>query len=210
MEVRTPALRPRQIRGDLRAVMPRPSEHRKLGPVGRASPRPYRAMAFLAATTALLALGAPSPRAAPPGLHSLASSADRSNVLTIERPSRVAPADVLVAAVAVRSATGAISHPPGWTLIRRDMSGNVGAELSVAVYVHVAGQVEPGSYRWMFDAPVAAVGSIQAYGGVSRMQPFSPRRPYGRQRRASACSPSLPRPGKAESGRREECASTST
>jgi len=76
----------------------------------------------------------------------------------------------------VRTSTGAISHSPGWTLIRRDMSGNVGAELSVALYFRVVGEREPQSYRWMFAAPVAAVGSIQAYGGVSSRRPVDAHR----------------------------------
>src|SRR5215207_2337195 len=171
IRLRIPARRPRQIRGDIGAMTPRPPANRSMGAIGRVAVRRVRAIALGAAAMAVLGLGASSPRAAPPALHSLANSSDSSSVLTIKRPIHVAPADVLIAAIAARTSIGAIYRPPGWTLIRRDMSGNVGAGLSVALYFRIVGEAEPTSYRWAFDAPVMAVGSIQAYGGVSRSRP---------------------------------------
>jgi hypothetical protein len=78
----------------------------------------------------------------------------------------------MVAAVAARTATGTISPPPGWTLIRRDMSGNVGADLSQALYLRVSTSRESSSYVWTFESPVSANGGILAYGGVSRRHPI--------------------------------------
>lgn len=52
------------------------------------------------------------------------------------------------------------------------MSGNVGAELSQALYVRISGSREPSSYVWTFESPVSANGAILAYGGVSRRHPI--------------------------------------
>jgi hypothetical protein len=108
-------------------VTPRPHAHRNVRRLESVSSHGVRGTALVAAAVVFLT-GSPSPGPAAPELHSLGSSAGQSNVLTIDRPSRVALGDVLVAALAVRTSTGAISHSSGWTLIRRDMSGNVGAE----------------------------------------------------------------------------------
>jgi Glycosyl hydrolase family 26 len=78
----------------------------------------------------------------------------------------------MVAAVAARTAAGTISSPPGWTLIRRDMSGNMGAELSQALYFRISSSREPSSYVWSFASPVSANGAILAYGGANRRHPI--------------------------------------
>ena len=96
MRLRTPARRPRQIGGN-GTVTPRPRAHHNMRRLDRVSSQGVRATALVAAAVVFLTLGSPSSGAAAPGLHSLASSAGRSNVLTIDRPSRVAPEDVLVA-----------------------------------------------------------------------------------------------------------------
>jgi hypothetical protein len=121
---------------------------------------------------ALAGVLSPSPDAASPTFHASASSLGQSKTLTIARPAKLAPGDVMVAALAARTATETISPPPGWTLIRRDMSGNVGAELSQALYYHVSGSKEPSSYVWTFAPAVSANGAILAYGGVSRRRPI--------------------------------------
>jgi beta-mannanase len=78
----------------------------------------------------------------------------------------------MVAAIAARTATGTISAPGGWILVRRDVSGNVGAELSQALYVRVSSAREPSTYVWTFPSPVRANGAILAYGGVNRRSPI--------------------------------------
>jgi hypothetical protein len=52
------------------------------------------------------------------------------------------------------------------------MSGNVGAELSQALYLRVSTSRESSSYVWTFESPVSANGGILAYGGVSRRHPI--------------------------------------
>jgi hypothetical protein len=128
--------------------------------------------AIALALCVLAGVASPSPHAAPPALHAAATSTGRSETLTIARPAKLVPGDVMVAALAVRTATGTISPPAGWTLIRRDMSGNVGAELSQALYYRISSSREPSSYAWAFASPVSANGAILAYGGVSRRHPI--------------------------------------
>ena len=78
----------------------------------------------------------------------------------------------MVAAVAARTAAAAIAAPTGWTLVRRDMSGNVGAELTQALYVRVSRAREPSAYNWTFASPVSVNGAILAFAGVNRRHPI--------------------------------------
>lgn len=120
---------------------------------------------------ALAGAVSPAPYAASPTLRTAETATSQTKELTIARPAKLAPGDVMVAAVAARTAAGAISAPAGWTLVRRDMSGNVGAELSQALYLRVSGAREPSAYVWTFASPVSANGAIFAYGGVNRRHP---------------------------------------
>jgi hypothetical protein len=121
---------------------------------------------------ALAGVVSPAPYAASPTLRAAASATSRSKTLTIARPGNLAPGDVMVAAVAARTSTGSISAPAGWKLVRRDMSGNVGAELSQALYLRVSTAREPPAYVWTFASPVSANGAILASGGVNRRYPI--------------------------------------
>jgi hypothetical protein len=52
------------------------------------------------------------------------------------------------------------------------MSGDVGVELTQAVYYRLALSREPSSYTWSFDSPVSANGTILAYRGVNTRRPI--------------------------------------
>lgn len=77
------------------------------------------------------------------------------------------PGDVLLASIDYRGRSE-ITAPPGWSLLRADVSGTA---MRKATYLRVASAAEPASYTWRFAAAPAAVGSMLAYGGVSATSP---------------------------------------
>jgi hypothetical protein len=92
------------------------------------------------------------------------------SALTISRPAGVQANDVLIAAVYWdNTSQPAITPPAGWTLVRQD--GSTSFE-EVAVYSHVAGASEPGSYAWGSSSSVGFTGIISAYSGVNTISPI--------------------------------------
>jgi RHS repeat-associated protein len=105
-----------------------------------------------------------------PGTFRAATSAASTPITTVvvAKPAGVTTNDVLLAAVTVRGAP-TITAPTGWTLIRSDASGTT---ITQATYRHVAGASEPSTYTWTLGSAVSsAVGTIDAYSGVSTTTP---------------------------------------
>ena len=91
--------------------------------------------------------------------------------LTIHRPSGTAAGDVMIASIAVRPDTAAITAPANWTLVRRIDNTNVNAN-SVAVYYKVAGASEPANYTWTFSTSTGSAGGIHTFSGVDTGNPI--------------------------------------
>ena len=99
------------------------------------------------------------------------SAGSSGTTLTINRPAGTAACDVMVAAVAFRPETAAITPPAGWTLVRRIDNSNI-RENSLAVYYKVAGSSEPASYSWTLSTSTGIVGGIRSFRGVDTADPI--------------------------------------
>ena len=111
--------------------------------------------------------------AAPSGTIAFRSAATASSTattsLTVNKPSGTTADDVLVAAIASRTAP-TITAPVGWSLVRSDVSGT---SLTQAIFVRTAGGSEPASYTFTFSsAVVSVVGGITAYSGLDPLSPI--------------------------------------
>lgn len=92
--------------------------------------------------------------------------------LTINKPSGTVEGDVMIASIAVRPDTAAITEPANWTLVRRVDNANPNAN-SLAVYYKVAGASEPADYTWTFSASTGSAGGIQSFLGVDQGNPIN-------------------------------------
>lgn len=122
-----------------------------------------RAAAALLATALL-------PPPAHAGLRYLAdagSSTASATSITVPAPGGVQPGDLLIAAVSVRSAAGAINAPPGWTAIRADLAGGT---LTQALYYKFRAAGD-GAYTWDGWGAAAAAGIVVAYRGATVANP---------------------------------------
>ena len=111
-----------------------------------------------------------STTSSPPAFRSASSAGASSGTLTINKPSGTQSGDVMVATVAVRPNTAAITAS-GWTLVRRldNASGNAN---SLAVYYKVAGSSEPSSYSFSFSTSTGAAGGIASFINVDTTNPI--------------------------------------
>ena len=91
--------------------------------------------------------------------------------LTINKPVGTAAGDVMIASIAVRPNTAAITVPAGWTPVRRIDNANANAN-SLAVYYKVAGASEPANYTWTFSTSTGSAGGIQTFSGVDTDSPI--------------------------------------
>ena len=91
--------------------------------------------------------------------------------LTINKPSGTAAGDVMIASIAVRPNTAAITVPAGWTPVRRIDNANANAN-SLAVYYKVAGASEPANYTWTFSTSTGSAGGIHTFSGVDTGNPI--------------------------------------
>jgi RHS repeat-associated protein len=106
--------------------------------------------------------------------------------LTIAKPAGTAADDVLVAAIASRTAP-TITAPVGWSLVRSDVNGT---SLTQAIFVRTAGGSEPANYTFPFSVPtLSATGGIIAYSGLD---PLSPIDVSGGQANTSSASVTAP------------------
>jgi hypothetical protein len=96
------------------------------------------------------------------------TSAAGLNSLTLTPPAATQAGDVMVAQVANRDGTYALTAPAGWALVTRDSSS---ATVTSALYVKVAGANEPAATFSMATGNVQMVGGIVAYSGVSTSNP---------------------------------------
>jgi hypothetical protein len=99
------------------------------------------------------------------------SGGGTEGALTIARPSGVVAGDVLIAQVANRGMGTVATAPPGWTVVRTDLSGASGASVRSTVYWRVATGSEPASYTWTLSESAHIAGGIAAYTGVSTASP---------------------------------------
>jgi len=104
--------------------------------------------------------------------HILGLQAPSLTAFTLDKPAGTAPNDVLIASIAVRSASVTLGAPAGWTLLRR-VDNTVSSSSSLAVYRKVAGASEPSSYSWALDAGATFVaGGIQGFVNVDTANPI--------------------------------------
>ncbi len=126
---------------------------------------------------------------------SSAATAAPARALTVPRPAAISAGDVLVAAVVARvSASGRITPPQGWTLVRRDANVTPYASLTQAVYVRVAAPDEPSSYRFDVSAKVGVAAAIVVYAGVDTAAPVAASTGRFTAQTAEATAPSLSAP----------------
>lgn len=92
--------------------------------------------------------------------------------LTINKPSGTVEGDVMIASIAVRPDTAAITAPADWALVRRVDNANPNAN-SLAVYYKVAGASEPADYTWTFSTSTGSAGGIQSFLGADQGNPIS-------------------------------------
>jgi Glycosyl hydrolase family 26 len=105
-------------------------------------------------------------------LDGVSSAATTSTTLTLSRRGAIVPRELLVAAIVAKTATGTISSPPGWTLVRRDISGNADTALTQALYYRLAGRNEPTSYLWRVESAARVQGAMISYRGVDARRPI--------------------------------------
>lgn len=91
-----------------------------------------------------------------------------SRTLVLNKPNGTVNGDVMVAHVAVNTASTAITAPSGWTLIR---SNQTSGSLKMSTFYRVAGASEPTSYTWTFGASQPASGGISVFSGVNKTSP---------------------------------------
>jgi len=85
--------------------------------------------------------------------------------LMVPKPAGTLSGDVLIASIAVRPNTAAITPPSGWTLVRR-VDNATGNSSSLAVYWRVAVVGEPVGHTWVLSTSTGSVGSIAAFYGA--------------------------------------------
>ena len=100
-----------------------------------------------------------------------AGAASGTLSLTINKPSGTVEGDIMIASIAVRPDTAAITAPADWALVRRVDNANPNAN-SLAVYYKVAGASEPADYTWTFSTSIGSAGGIQSFSGVDQGNPI--------------------------------------
>jgi len=110
--------------------------------------------------------------------------------LTINVPAGTTAGDVMVAAIAVRPYTIAITPPAGWTSLNR-VDQAAGNSNSQEIFYRVATAGEPASYTWTFSGAIGgAAGGIASYSGVDAAAPIDVyggnATPYGTSHTASS------------------------
>ncbi len=92
--------------------------------------------------------------------------------LTITKPTTVLD-DVMIASIAFRPWTAAVTAPAGWALVKRTDNSNQWAH-SLAVYSKVVTASEPANYTWSFGTTaVMAAGGIQSFYNVDTTTPMA-------------------------------------
>ncbi len=127
---------------------------------------------LLAAVLVVIAVDAAVVRAASAvSLQSVTTATNGAGAtsLNLPKPSTTIAGDVLVAQIAVRGATTAVTAPVGWHLIRSTASSTA---ILMATYYKVTSSSEPGSYTWTFSASQPATGGISDFVGVSTSSPI--------------------------------------
>ncbi|HEX9184750.1 MAG TPA: LamG domain-containing protein [Burkholderiales bacterium] len=95
-----------------------------------------------------------------------------ANGLTLNVPAGTVAGDVMVAAIAVRSAAVLITPPAGWSAQAATVQ-NGGNSSRQQLFYRVATGAEPASYTWLFDSVHAgAAGGIVGYSGVDTAAPI--------------------------------------
>ena len=155
-------------------------------PTATAAPTPTQTVAPTPTATI-----APTPPASTSiALRSLAVATNSSKVnrLRINLPAGVITGDVMIAQITIANGNAAITSPGGWTLIRRDTSGN---SLSQALYYHVASGNEPSTFTFNYSPRQRASGGIIAYTGVNNNSPIEANSGLGSNSTTLITAPSI-------------------
>ena len=103
------------------------------------------------------------------------SSTGSATSVTVLTPS-VQAGDAMLAIVLYQSdsdeAVGTISAPTGWTLVRSDSHGGVGA-IGQSVYIRFAEAVEPPTHIFTSGPSKRFIAIVQAYSGVKASAPIA-------------------------------------
>jgi hypothetical protein len=99
------------------------------------------------------------------------SGTSTGTTLAVPTPTAAQTGDLLIAAIAVRPGSAAVTPPPGWTLVRL-LSSTSGNTSSLAVYHRLATAGEPAAHTWSFSTSTGAVGGIAAFYGVGSASPL--------------------------------------
>jgi hypothetical protein len=91
--------------------------------------------------------------------------------LTVSTPANTEAGDVLLAAVAIRPHTAAVTPPAGWTLLRRQDNGATNAN-SLLVYWRVAAVGEPVGHTWTLSTSTGSAGGIASFRFVDSANPI--------------------------------------
>ena len=94
------------------------------------------------------------------------------SALTINVPAGTVANDVMVAAIALKSASITITPPAGWTSLNR-VNQAAGDSNAQEIFYRIAAGSEPASYTWNFSAAVfGAAGGVVTYRGVDTTTPI--------------------------------------
>jgi hypothetical protein len=107
-------------------------------------------------------------------LRSAASAGAASGVLALElpTPAGTVAGDFLLAALAVRPSSAAVTAPAGWTLIRRVDNAN-SADHSLLTYRRVADASEPAAHGFTLSASTGSAGGMLAFLRVDASSPIA-------------------------------------
>ncbi|TFW10301.1 hypothetical protein E4K72_01685 [Oxalobacteraceae bacterium OM1] len=104
------------------------------------------------------------------GFRASSQASAQSGTLAIAVPAGTASGDVMVASIAVRPSTAAVTAPSGWTLVRQVVQGSNSA-LTLQTYYRVVSGTEPASYTWTASGGTAASGGIISLTGADTSFP---------------------------------------
>ncbi|MCA8965980.1 MAG: Ig-like domain-containing protein, partial [Planctomycetes bacterium] len=90
--------------------------------------------------------------------------------LTINTPADREVGDLLLAVVAIRPYTAAVTPPSGWTLVRRVDNSN-SADHSLLIYRRAVAADEPTDHTFTFSASTGSAGGISCFSGVNLAAP---------------------------------------
>ncbi len=168
-------------------------------PSARLERSPGRYFGFSLAFLVASALALPEQAEAKPAARStsIAVRAKPSVSIPVSNPPGTAASDVLGAAVDVRArarARRALTHPPGWRLVRRTASRRGDVALTQSVYVYATGALTPRRHTWRFPRAATAVAAIVSIADADVVAPIAHHSGFATTRGRRIIAPSVVTP----------------